>query len=52
MTDTYDKGKLGIAKRDIKKGETLHIPIDLCSGQFLPNKDINFIEGKGVKDLI
>jgi len=44
----YDKHKLGIAKRDIKDGEILELPIG-NDGAFLKNEDINFIEGIGVK---
>lgn len=37
------EGSIGIAKRDIKKGEKIFIPID-CKGFTLPNDSINFLE--------
>ena len=43
---------LGIAKRDMKKGELLSFPIDIITGELLPNKNINFIYGKNVRDLM
>lgn len=50
MKKEYDKGKLGIAKRNIKEGEIFELPLD-GEGKFLQNENINFIEGKGLKDL-
>ena len=47
-----EKIKLGIAKRNIKKGEKFSITINPETGEFMINKYINFIEGKGIKDII
>ena len=41
---------IGIAKRDIEKGEEFQVPIEF-DGTILPNKHINFIEGYNIKDL-
>lgn len=45
----FDK-LLGIAKRDIKAGETFSIPIEVTSGKYLENDTINFLEGASIHD--
>jgi len=45
------KDRIGIAKRNIKKGEVFQVPINLMTGEILPNKYINFIHGTTIHQL-
>lgn len=44
--------RLGIAKKDIKKGEIMKIQVDTGTGALLENDFIKFDNGICIKDLI
>lgn len=49
--ETMKNKMIGIAKRDLKKGEVMEFPISVETGEIGKNENINFIEGTTIDDI-